>query len=620
MGDGIRRSKDLRAEIGKFPNSTNERKQMSIKTLRKRISLVTATVLAAGTLSVVSMPVANAYIPVATGCSNVAGVASLTNISSDCTSSGVLSAFSGTGTTQTATMLSTGTLGIKSSSISDSSHNISIVVQGGTIAKALHNDTTASYISLDGTVSTTATTGLSAANGVNHAAHIKPSAGVTSMIVQMYTGASVTYSTPTNGTLTSQMVVTITPSSAYGVPSASKSTVYFTATAGGTASATEDATSANYSKANGGIVYATLNLNDAYSNDSVPGGTMIFEVTGGAKVDVNTTAGSVSTSGSTVTSIDFEAATDSDGLYYVGIAQGTANAAANFTLTVKHSSGIVIATKTGKITGEVATFTAAVNGIAGAGQTNEDALTVSFKDAAGNTVYPTSSYGEAPASGYTNAIVTDVTLTEWPTSSATGYADVVCGSVGGSTKMKMNLTTPSGTTVSSNEVTVNCADEGWTYAASWDKASYTPGSLATLTITVKDDSGRAANDYHYLANLGNNYDGLGNGKSSTAADLVTVTGGPAAAAVTIPAYGDQLTDGKKTYTFIVGSTEGDYQAVISVPAINTANSAQKAVTAGYSIKVANAGVTNADVLKSIVALIASINKQIQALQKLILKR
>ena len=620
MGDGIRRSKDLRAEIGKFSNSTNERKQMSIKTLRKRISLVTATVLAAGTLSVVSMPVANAYIPALSGCANVAGLATLTNVASDCTSSGVLSAFSNTGTTQTVTMLSSGTLGVVSSTVADATHNTSIVVEGGKVVKALKEQTDVAYISLDSTVTTTADVALSAENAVRLGAHIKPDSGVTTMLVKMYVGASVTYATPTNGTLTGQLLVTVASTSAYGVPSASKSTVYFTSTAGGTASATEDATSTNYSKANGGIVYATLNLNDAYSNDSVPGGTMIFEVTGGAKLDVNTTAASVSTSGSTVTSIDFEAATDADGLYYVGIAQGTSNVAANFTLTVKHSSGIVIATKTGKITGEVTSFTATVNGISGAGQTNEDGFSVSFKDAAGNTVYPTSSYGEAPVSGFTNAIVTDVTLTEWPTSSTTGNGDVVCGSVGGSTKMKMRLTTPSGTSVDSNEFTINCADEGWTYAASWDKASYTPGSLATLTISVKDDSGRAANDYHYLAGLGNAYDGAATNISAAAADLITVTGGPSATAVTIPAYADKLTNGSKTYTFIVGSTEGDYQAVISVPSINGANSAQKAVTAGYSIKVTNAGVTNAEVLKSIVALIASINKQIQALQKLILKR
>jgi hypothetical protein len=38
------------------------------------------------------------------------------------------------------------------------------------------------------------------------------------------------------------------------------------------------------------------------------------------------------------------------------------------------------------------------------------------------------------------------------------------------------------------------------------------------------------------------------------------------------------------------------------------------------VKVVDGAVSNAEVLKSIVALIASINKQIAALQKLILKR
>jgi hypothetical protein len=56
MGDGIRGSKDLRAEIGKFPDSTNERKKMSTKTIKQRIALVAASALTAGFLSVVSPP------------------------------------------------------------------------------------------------------------------------------------------------------------------------------------------------------------------------------------------------------------------------------------------------------------------------------------------------------------------------------------------------------------------------------------------------------------------------------------------------------------------------------------------------------------------------------------
>jgi hypothetical protein len=47
---------------------------------------------------------------------------------------------------------------------------------------------------------------------------------------------------------------------------------------------------------------------------------------------------------------------------------------------------------------------------------------------------------------------------------------------------------------------------------------------------------------------------------------------------------------------------------------------QGKITVPYSIKSSSSVVSNAEVLKSIVALIASINKQIQALQKLILKR
>ena len=58
--------------------------------------------------------------------------------------------------------------------------------------------------------------------------------------------------------------------------------------------------------------------------------------------------------------------------------------------------------------------------------------------------------------------------------------------------------------------------------------------------------------------------------------------------------------------------------IIDLPLWNSTTYSQTAVSVPYTIK--TSGVTNEDVLKSIVALIASINKQIQALQKLILKR
>jgi hypothetical protein len=60
--------------------------------------------------------------------------------------------------------------------------------------------------------------------------------------------------------------------------------------------------------------------------------------------------------------------------------------------------------------------------------------------------------------------------------------------------------------------------------------------------------------------------------------------------------------------------------VVDLTSLNSSTKPQTAVTLPYKIASGVTTVSNADVLKSIVALIASINKQIQALQKLILKR
>ena len=75
----------------------------------------------------------------------------------------------------------------------------------------------------------------------------------------------------------------------------------------------------------------------------------------------------------------------------------------------------------------------------------------------------------------------------------------------------------------------------------------------------------------------------------------------------------------KTYKFIVGSTAGSYQMTVGLPNWDTAATKASAKTVAFKIA-SDGAVSNADVLKSIVSLIASINKQIQALQKLILRR
>ena len=81
--------------------------------------------------------------------------------------------------------------------------------------------------------------------------------------------------------------------------------------------------------------------------------------------------------------------------------------------------------------------------------------------------------------------------------------------------------------------------------------------------------------------------------------------------------------GAVVHTFTVGTSSGvingSYNALVDYPTLTGAASATVQSVA-YKVTTGQGEVTNAEVLKSIVALIASINKQIQALQKLILKR
>jgi len=153
-----------------------------------------------------------------------------------------------------------------------------------------------------------------------------------------------------------------------------------------------------------------------------------------------------------------------------------------------------------------------------------------------------------------------------------------------------------GTKVTSPAFTARCADDPYSFAASWDKATYTAGDVATLTLTFKDSKGNAANSLD----------------PAGAHTIIT----PLLTNVSTTGSATKLTDanGVIKYTYTVGVTAGSYAAIIDFSGLD-----QKE-TASYKIVTGGDTTTNADILKSIVALIASINKQIQALQKLILKR
>jgi hypothetical protein len=138
------------------------------------------------------------------------------------------------------------------------------------------------------------------------------------------------------------------------------------------------------------------------------------------------------------------------------------------------------------------------------------------------------------------------------------------------------------------------------FAASWDKASYAPGEIAVLTVSGKDVYGNAIAD------------------GTAAAGLSLTVAGSATAGFT--AVGSACTVATAFYGGVftckyAANTEGAWSYSVDV----TTATAQSASVGALKIT-SGGGVSNADVLKAIVSLIASINKQIAALQKALLKK
>jgi len=566
---------------------------MSNKTIFKRIALVAVTALGVGVLSV-----APAYAGALTddvlviGANSTTGAA-INSAADDSIKSIGLLASANSGTTQTATLLSSGTL-VVGTATSGSNYGIFAVVGGSITA------------SQGATVDTSSAAAVTAAGSGGATLSIKPNSGVTSMTVNYYLGTSATVP----GTLTGKIVVSITASNLYGVVSAANSTAYYgTAASTSSDTATTDATSSQYTKVNDAVIEGTLTLADAYDNTVATGtGLITATVSACGVVNLETTAGTIAAGSN---SSDFQ--THSQAANYFSVAQKTSGVPCAFTLTLKYND-TVLATKSGLISGEVATVnvTSPKIGKAGASE-NLAAATIAYADAIGTTLYPTS--GTTAVSSTLNATVLGLSVGTYPVSGTPGAITMNCGSAAlGTVKgLQVQHLNASGTVVKSNTWDSGCADVPYTVVAGFDKASYTPGSIATLTLTFKDRFGNTANAY----------DAIG---ANSAGTILTVTGGPSAAAITPIATGDKPSGvtGAKTYQYVVGTTEGDYIAVIVPTEIQENTTARGVTTANislpYSVKSNSTAVSNADVLKSIVALIASINKQIQALQKLILKR
>ena len=598
---------------------------MSKTTIRKRIALVAVSALTAGVISAVTAVPANAGIQGSTNAdgdhatfnvavpSNDTGAAVISGGVSAMKSLGLLDKDASSTTAQTATMLSTGSLVLYTGATAGTATHAAMTASGGTFGTAIGaTNASITYASNLRTVhwSGSATT----------VATVWSPGAVGTYTLNAYRGTTTTTPTlanPAYGTLVGTITVTVVATTAGSTYSAADSTCTV-ATNSIQAAALDDVTST----VTNGSWYVNYDLQDAYGVD-LPLGSIIATATTGGLVSLGSDGGAWG-AGTDATVV----ALDTGGDNSVRVTQAVAGAPTTTTVKITYN-GTTVCTKTVTIRGSVAklkvdvlgtqdlngsTYTAALYNHDGGGY-NDGLFVVTALDSADNIVIPTlSGFSEvASTMGATiQALSFSSVATSTSSSSTARYTrgSATCGPVAGSASVQLKYTNPTtGAITTSPAFTLRCADEAYTYTASWDKASYVQGEIATLTVKFLDSKGNPSNRKEVTA-------------AAAAADIHIVA--PMMNAVTAVTGTTVRPDinGVKTYTFTVGTstgiTAGAYSAVVDYYAL-TAVAATKQ-TPGYKVTTGGDSTSNADILKSIVALIASINKQIQALQKLILKR
>jgi hypothetical protein len=583
---------------------------MSTKTLRKRIALVAALALGTGVLSVAPANAAQTA-KVFSDDYTVATTYSATNfgVCAVATQSTTYTADTAATTAQNALnvveMLSSGQLQLTDgntaaaliTAAADATDKLSFSITGPAIING-YDRTTAS---IAGSVVLSndmkkITFGYSTTGAVPDAVYIKPT-GVGTIQV------TVTNIDTTDETTIVAKIITIYSVAKCGAGLYSPTYSNVAAVAVGninTAISSSNDASGATTAANAGAVYIRYDLRDSNGTDLADGvttGTVTAEVTGGLIVGA-------AASGST-TSAYTTGKTD-----YFKVEQGTADTPQTGTVTIK-IDGVTVATKTVTITGPVASIEVSgfkVRAISGGDGVAGDYI---VKDSAGNAL-ATAITGFVTLTDAQAKILTAGTTSRTPSPTSTtvpkGQFNASCsGSKGGTaTGLKLKYVSTALVTITSPEFSLTCGGTVFSYTASLDKASYVPGDIATLTISAKDIFGNVVYDTETIGTTG----------SGTEASIL----GSNMTAVVAPTNVDTFTAGVKTYKYIVGSTEGSYNMVVDLDEHTSASTGQSAVVLPYKIASSSASVTNADVLKSIVALIASINKQIQALQALILKK
>ena len=336
---------------------------------------------------------------------------------------------------------------------------------------------------------------------------------------------------------------------------------------------------------NGGTGYINIRAMDAYAAQLSTSGVIQASATGGAVVAFD---------GAPTTQVNAAAKTGTAGVLYV--VQGTANENKPVATTVTITfNGTLLATKTINFTGRAASIIVTGEDIAQSNGARTGTYDFVVKDAAGNQlagITPT-----ADTTKYTSQ-VTSVSVGGASSATAVQTGGWTCASTSGSSTVRLQFTHSDASVIYSNDFVAACASGVNKYTATLDKKEYKAGEIATLTISATDINGAKV------------YGG------ATLGAGVAISGGQLTP-ITAPTSADTFdTAGTRSIKFTVGNTAGSYNMIVDLPAYVSTDSAK---TVAYSIA-GDGSVSNAEVLKAIVALIAQINKQIAALQKLILAK
>jgi len=549
---------------------------MSTKTLRKRIALVAVSALTAGLFSVVSTPAANAAGGPFLVASGTALVQNCSAKASDGTTDATFTA------TTTLVYLTVPVGSVLRTTLTDGAQEVRISGTGGLITADSTNITTSG----GGTIASGTAAG--------SADYVE----ITTTAVGSFTLGS--YDSATDSSAADAIYVTVVAACTLGTFSLGNSFVELQATY----SAADTLVDVVPGTTNGNTLHLSTRLRNSYGS-ALSSGTWVATVTGGAVVGINLADGAASP-----TAASTAAAVGTGNYVNVAVSQGAnlENKPWSGTITISYN-GTTLVTKNAAITGDIATVTLSSPIIAKTGGTTYRAFTTNAYDSAGNRVAATLlPVATTLGSVVQNLIFTNATSATADTVTGNG---VTCGSTAGSASVQAQTTNAAGATILSNTWTQICAGGLYSYKASLDKAAYNPGEVATLTIEGLDSKGNrvfgpAADAVGDTAADADRSNALGTGVSIAGSYMTAVTAAAAA---------DVFVNGVATYRFVVGATAGTYSLAVNLPAVTT----DTAKTVTYKIN-SDGSVSNADVLKSIVALIASINKQIQALQKLVLRR